>query len=136
MGRPDADEIGNDLERVKMASAMERGAIGTLLIVHDDERILEYIRQIKPYFNKPRYYQDLNPDEALHKERNIIITASAAAKLFGLSAGALRTAKKEQRGGQEIGEKFKIKVRIEGNTPKLEGVLPVPSEVCAMSQQL
>lgn len=31
-------------------------------------------------------------------------------------------------------ETFKIRVWIDVNTPKLEGVLPVPSEVCAMSQ--
>ena len=31
-------------------------------------------------------------------------------------------------------ETFKIRVWIDGNTPKLDGVLPVPSEVCAMSQ--
>ena len=32
-------------------------------------------------------------------------------------------------------ETFKIRVWIDGNTAKLDGVLPVPSEVCAMSQQ-
>jgi site-specific DNA recombinase len=31
-------------------------------------------------------------------------------------------------------ETFKIRVCIDGKTPQLEGVLPVPSEVCAMSQ--
>ncbi len=31
-------------------------------------------------------------------------------------------------------ETLKIKVWIDGNTPRLDGVLPVPSEVCAMSQ--
>ena len=33
-------------------------------------------------------------------------------------------------------ETFKIRVWIDGNTQKLDGVLPVPSEVCAMSQPL
>jgi len=31
-------------------------------------------------------------------------------------------------------ETFKIRVWIDGNTPNLDGVLPIPSEVCAMSQ--
>jgi hypothetical protein len=31
-------------------------------------------------------------------------------------------------------ETLKIKIWIDGDTPRLEGVLPVPNEVCAMSQ--
>lgn len=33
-------------------------------------------------------------------------------------------------------ETFKIRVLIDGKTPQLDGVLPVPSEVCAVSQHL
>jgi len=122
MGTPKADEIGNDWEREKMAAAMGRGAAGSLLIVHDDEKILEYIRQIKLYFDKPRHYQDKSPQEAANVERNIVIPTAAMAKLFGLSADALKAVKREMQTGKVGNEKFQTKVHMKTSYETLETI--------------
>jgi hypothetical protein len=122
MGRPEADEIGNDLERKKMVAALARGVAGTLLVVHDDKKILEYIHQIKPYFNKPRHYQDLSSQEAINVARSIVMPTSAAAKLFGIKMEVLKTAKEELQRGKEKTEKFQIKVRMKTSYETLETI--------------
>ncbi|UCE42850.1 MAG: M28 family peptidase [Candidatus Aminicenantes bacterium] len=122
MGKPDADEISNDWEREKIVSAMSRGAVGTLLIVHDDEKILEYIRQIKPYFNKPRHYQDKSPQEASNVERSIVIPTTAVAKLFGLKPDALRAEKKKAKNGKSEAGKFQVKVRMKTSYKTLDTI--------------
>jgi len=122
MGTPKADEVGNDWEREKMAAAIGRGAVGTLLIVHDDEKILEYIRQIKPYFNKPRHYQDKNPGEAIHEKRHILIPTAAVAKLFGINPDALVAAKTEMQNGEGSARKFQTKVHMKTSYEMLETI--------------
>jgi len=122
MGTPEADEIGNDREREKITAAMGRGAAGALLIVHDDEKILEYIRQIKPYFDKPRHYQIKSPQEASNVKRNIVIPTTTVAKLFGLSAETLKTAKKEMQNRKGGSEKFQTKVHMKTTYETLETI--------------
>jgi hypothetical protein len=122
MGNPDADEIGNDLERVKIAAALERGAIGHMIIVHDDEDLLKYIHQIKPYFNKPRYYQDKSPEDAAKSERNIVTTTAAAAKLFGLSPETLKSAKEEMKRGKNQAGMFQVKIQMKTSFETLETI--------------
>ena len=122
MGTPEADEIGNDREREKITAAMGRGAAGALLIVHDDEKILEYIRQIKPYFDKPRHYQHKSPQEAANEKRNIVIPTAAVAKLLGLSADRLKAAKREMQNGKGSCEKFQTKVHMETMYETLETI--------------
>lgn len=112
MGRPGSDEIGNDLERKKTAEALSRGAVGTLLIVHDEQGILNYIRQLKPYFNKPRFYQYLEPQEAAAVVRNIILPLSAAAELLGISADTLRSQKQEMQNNKKVPDLFPTKVHM------------------------
>lgn len=82
MGNPQADELGNDRERKKIAKAIEKGAVGTMLIVHDSDAFLDYLRKIKPYFNKPRHYQDTDPGEALNKARNNVIATGTRRPSF------------------------------------------------------
>ena len=123
MGTPEADEVGNDREREKIAAAIGRGAVGTLLIVHDDIEILDYIRQIKPYFNKSRHYQDKKPDEAIQEKRSIIITCAAVAKLFGVSPDALGAAKREMQNRKSVTGKFQAEVHMNTSYEEIETVL-------------
>lgn len=120
MGSPEADEIGNDFERVKISAALERGAVGHMIIVHDDEELLKYIHQIKPYFNKARHYQDKIPEDAVKAERNIVTTTAAAAKLFGLSPETLKSVKEEMKKGENHAGKFQVKVHMKTSYKTLE----------------
>jgi len=122
MGRPGIDEIGNDLERKKAADAISRGAVGTLLLVHDEQGILNYIRQLKPYFNKPRFYQYLETKKAAAAVRNIILPLSAAAKLIGIGADTLKSQKQEMLNNRVVPDLFPTKVHMRTTYEVLEKI--------------
>ena len=85
-GDPESDKSTGEIDREKSLLAFEEGAAGCLLIPEDEDKFLNYIRQIKPYFPPIRYYLFKKPDEALIAQRNISISSSALARLFGISS--------------------------------------------------
>jgi hypothetical protein len=110
MGTPDRERISNDFEKVKIVSAVRRGAAGTLLVVRDDPPFLDYVNKIKPYMQKERHYPETSPDDALRSLRRISISSEAAARLFGQETWK-DILKESQRGSLRPEERI-IKIRM------------------------
>ncbi len=112
MGTPEVDEMSNDFERTKMEAARERGAVGTLLIVHDDPPFLDYIHKVAPYINKTRHYLFKESDEALQAERKIVMASSGAAKLLGIGPDEWKAAKEALKNGKATSGRWQVPIRM------------------------
>jgi hypothetical protein len=86
-GDPETPESAGFLDQLKILRAFEREAAGYLMITSEQEKFLNYIKLIKPYFPAIRYYKEKTSDQAFTSPRKIDIAPSAAAKLFGISPG-------------------------------------------------
>ncbi len=82
-GDPESNKSTGDIDGAKIVHAAEQGAAGSILVPLDEEKFLNYIKQVKPYFPSVRYYLYKNSEEALHSRRSISIGSSALARLFG-----------------------------------------------------
>jgi len=89
IGGPESSDFNADREREKINRASERGAIGHLLILRDEEARNSYQIFRKAYYGDVRYYLKMDQEEALRAERRMAIFPSAMAELFGIDADAL-----------------------------------------------
>lgn len=121
-GDPQSSESAGFLDRLKILRAYERGVAGYLMVTSEEDKFINYIKQIKPYFPAIRYYQAKTSDQALASARKIDIAPSAAAKLFGMSPGEFDKIRKEMTQGR--GEKtFKTKLLMK-TTYREHGIVP------------
>jgi hypothetical protein len=121
-GDPESSDSDGYLDRLKIIRAFEHEAAGYLMISSDEEKFLNYIKLIKPYFPAIRYYQAKNSTQALTAKRKIDIAPSAVAKLFGMSPAEFDKVRKEMKHGK--GEKvFETKLMMKTTYSK-HGIVP------------
>jgi len=122
-GDSESKQSTGDIDREKIAFAAEQGAAGSILVPQDEEKFLNYIQQIKPYFPSVRYYLFKNSEEALHSQRNISISSSALANLFGKSPKEFESLKKQRYSRKDTFPALSTKVRMKTSF-KSHGVIP------------
>ena len=122
-GDPESNKSPGDIDREKSALAVELGAAGSILVPQNEEQFLDYIQQIKPYFPAIRYYLFKNPDEALDSQRNISISASALANLFGKRPEEFEALKKLKSSPKDKFPTLSTKVRMKTSF-KSHGIIP------------
>jgi Zn-dependent M28 family amino/carboxypeptidase len=121
-GDPESSEPAAFLDRIKILRAFEHGAAGYLMITSEEEKFLDYVRKIKPYFPAIRYYQAKTSEQALSSARRIDIAPSAIAKLFGISPGDFNAMAKDMQ-SRKAERAYRTKLRMQ-TTYKRHGVAP------------
>jgi hypothetical protein len=119
---PESSESAAFLDRLKILRAFEREAAGYLMITSEEEKFLDYIRRIKPYFPAIRYYQAITSAQALTSKRKIDIAPSFVAKLFGISPADLDAVAKDMQYGK-VERAYRTKLRMKTRY-KRHGVVP------------
>ena len=121
-GDPESSESDGFVDRLKIIRAFEHEAAGYLMITSEEEKFLNYIKLIRPYFPAIRYYQAKNSTQSLFAKRKIDIAPSAVAKLFGMSPAEFDKVRKEMKEGR--GEKvFETKLMMK-TTYRKHGIVP------------
>jgi hypothetical protein len=110
-GDPESSESAAFLDRLKILRAFEREAAGYLMITSEEEKFLDYIKKIKPYFPASRYYQAKTSEQALTSTRKIDIAPFSVAKLFGISPGDLDAIAKDMQYGK-VERAYRTKLRM------------------------
>ncbi len=127
-GDPESNKSTGDIDRAKIVLSAEQGAAGSILVPLDEEKFLAYIQQIKPYFPSVRYYLFKNPDEALHSQRNISISSSALANLFGKSPEEFEALKKRSSRNKDKFPTLSTKVWMKTSF-KSHGIIPTKNVI-------
>jgi len=122
-GNPESNKSTGDIDRTKIVFAAEQGAAGSILVPADEEKFLNYIQQVKPYFPSVRYYLHQNSEEAKRSQRNISIGSSALARLFGKKPEEFEALKKRSSNNKEKFQKLSTKVKMKTSF-KSQEVIP------------
>ncbi len=121
-GDPHSSESAAFLDRLKILRAFEREAAGYLMITSEEEKFLDYVKKIKPYFPAIRYYQAKTSEQALTSSRKISIAPSSVAKLFGISPRDFDAVAEDMQQGK-VERAYRTKLRMK-TMYKRHGVVP------------
>ncbi|MBN2414504.1 M20/M25/M40 family metallo-hydrolase [bacterium] len=111
-GEPGNHEGEEALEQRKIRSIRNHGALGHMMVYHDEQAAARYTVFRKAFYNDYRYYLDLPRDRAVQAERAITVLPSALAGLFGIRTETLLETVREMDRGEEAAGRFHVPIRM------------------------